>query len=82
MTANDGDNTTRPKDSAWPGLYWMLGYIGGAGWGVIHLLFMETEVTEQSSRRFDRYVKDIKPWRVFGTVMLQLSGLLNTNIHK
>lgn len=42
---------------------------------------METGVTEQSSRHFDRYVKDMKPWRVFGTVMLQLSGLFNTQTY-
>ncbi len=42
---------------------------------------METGVTEQSSMRFDRYVKDRKPWRVFGTVMLQLSGLFNTQTY-
>lgn len=39
MTANDGDNATRPKDSAWPGLNCtqrMLGYAGGARRHVTH----------------------------------------------
>lgn len=39
----------------------MLGYVGRAS--------RNTGV--KSSRRFDQYVKDRKPWRVFGTVILQ-----------
>lgn len=56
----------------------MLEYAGGARRHVTH---HGDRVTEQSSRHYDQYVKDRKPWRVFGTFMLQLSGLFNTETY-